>query len=209
MVATKEQEESDQEALLERFLATRSVELRNQLIERNIKYVEKLAWPFIVRYSPSLVSRVEIIGAGNWGLVNGVEDFRPEFGTKLSSYLFFRIRKEMLNLIRHANWVPAPQSPGRRRAPQSKEDLLLEDVLDHRHTSPMNRLVSQEECLENLVAQLKERERMVIMWHYRDGLEIKDIAILLGIERSFAYRIHSQALDKLRKRIRAERRTAG
>lgn len=73
---------------------------------------------------------------------------------------------------------------------------------------------SPEECasraqlaqvVRDAVRELPERERALVERHYFDGDRFDQIAQDLGISKSWASRLHSQAIERLGERLRAAR----
>ncbi|WP_437837532.1 sigma-70 family RNA polymerase sigma factor [Sorangium sp. So ce1153] len=73
---------------------------------------------------------------------------------------------------------------------------------------------SPEECasraqlarfVRDAVRELPERERALVERHYFDGERFDQIAQDLGISKSWASRLHSQAIERLGERLRAAR----
>ncbi len=52
--------------------------------------------------------------------------------------------------------------------------------------------------LERKLASLPERERMILDYHYKQGVRFTDIAALLGLSKGRISQIHAQALNRLR-----------
>ena len=63
-------------------------------------------------------------------------------------------------------------------------------------------------ALAQAVAQLPERERLVMSLYYSDGLNLKEIGAVLEVTESRACQLHGQALTRLRARLAAWRESA-
>ncbi|MCA9529785.1 MAG: sigma-70 family RNA polymerase sigma factor, partial [Myxococcales bacterium] len=80
---------------------------------------------------------------------------------------------------------------------------------------PDERLIAAEQAkrVRALVTTLPERERVVLEGHYFEGRRLEDIGAELGISKSWASRLHSRALDRLRVELtrdeRGPRRSSG
>jgi len=90
----------------------------------------------------------------------------------------------------------------------SIEDLNEEgsDALDHiagDEASPLDHL--QQESLQRQlateIANLPERERLVLALYYDEELNLKEIGLVLGVTESRVSQIHSQAALRLRSRL--------
>lgn len=90
-VLTKEQEAE----LMRKYRNEGDLEAKNQLIMHNARLI-----PFIMAqnhiYTPD---PMDMIQAGNMGLIEAVENFNPDEGTRLGTYASFIIKKYMMNAI--------------------------------------------------------------------------------------------------------------
>jgi len=70
--------------------------------------------------------------------------------------------------------------------------------------SPESRMLYNElkEKLGEAVDQLKEKERLVVSLYYYENLKLKEIAEVLGVTESRVSQIHSQAMIKMRNRLK-------
>ncbi|MCX7085309.1 MAG: sigma-70 family RNA polymerase sigma factor [Methylococcales bacterium] len=64
---------------------------RNILIERNLRFVVKLAYLYVNRG----LSFLDLIQEGNFGLIKAVEKFDPEMGYRFTTYAIFWIKQAM------------------------------------------------------------------------------------------------------------------
>jgi RNA polymerase sigma factor for flagellar operon FliA len=58
-----------------------------------------------------------------------------------------------------------------------------------------------QQALRTVIGSLPEKERMVIVLHYYEGLTMKNIAKILGVSESRVSQIHSKTLLKMRQAI--------
>ncbi|WP_414733576.1 sigma-70 family RNA polymerase sigma factor [Acetobacterium carbinolicum] len=79
--------------------------------------------------------------------------------------------------------------------------LITEEKSDD---SPESRMLYNElkEKLGEAVDQLKEKERLVVSLYYYENLKLKEIAEVLGVTESRVSQIHSQAMIKMRNRLK-------
>jgi RNA polymerase sigma-B factor len=81
----------------EQYQQTKSIALRNQLVQRNLNLVYKVAH----RFSKATgVELDDLIQEGSLGLCRAVEQFNPSTGYKFSSYAMPHIRGAMLHYVR-------------------------------------------------------------------------------------------------------------
>lgn len=91
--------------LWRQYRTTRSEDLRNRLIEH--------FWP-LVRYNaerlktklPSNVDLMDMISAGVFGLMDAINKFDPDYGSRFESFCMMRIRGAILDDLRDGDWVP-------------------------------------------------------------------------------------------------------
>jgi RNA polymerase sigma factor FliA len=62
--------------------------------------------------------------------------------------------------------------------------------------------------LTGQVAQLPEREGLVIRYHYLEGLSFEQVAAMMGLSKGRISQIHKQAMERLLKRLAPQVRTA-
>jgi RNA polymerase sigma factor for flagellar operon FliA len=82
---------------------------------------------------------------------------------------------------------------------------LLDLVPDHNAINPQKQLQSKElhEILGNSIDTLPEKERIVITLYYHEELNLKEIGEVLGLTESRVSQLHSQAIVRLRSKMKA------
>ncbi len=70
-------------------------------------------------------------------------------------------------------------------------------------TSPLEGIQREglKKALVDAIAQLPERERMVLALYYNEELNLKEIGLVLGVSESRVSQIHSQAAARLKSRL--------
>jgi RNA polymerase sigma-32 factor len=86
---------SEELELTSRYYKTKTISLRNEIIQRNLRLVIGCAR----EYHCSISSRQDLISEGYIGLLKGIERFNPSLGYKLSTYVSSWIRAYMFNFI--------------------------------------------------------------------------------------------------------------
>lgn len=90
--------------LLGRFLATRSPELREELVLRYISLVHYVLGRLGI--SQSFGGDYEdLVNQGLLGLIEAVDRYDPSFNTQFSTYATFRIRGKVLDYLRSLDWL--------------------------------------------------------------------------------------------------------
>ena len=91
--------------LLARYRRTRSLPLRNQLIEWHRGQVEAIARRIAVRV-PRTVDVQDLVHAGIWGLMQALESYDAGRGTPFTAYMRLRAHGAMLDELRHMDYLP-------------------------------------------------------------------------------------------------------
>ena len=78
----------------------------------------------------------------------------------------------------------------------------LEDI-EHSHPSPSREHEDQrfQNALSEAIANLPERERLVLSLYYDEELNLKEIGEVLGVSESRVSQLHSQCAARLRARL--------
>jgi RNA polymerase sigma factor for flagellar operon FliA len=90
-------------------------------------------------------------------------------------------------------------------AREEKEKLLNYLLNREEDALSQTRVKELKIALARAIEQLPEKERMVISLYYLDELTMKETGEVLGITESRVSQIHSQAILRLRNRLRRER----
>ncbi|ADL51585.1 RNA polymerase sporulation sigma factor SigK [Clostridium cellulovorans] len=173
------------------------------LVERNLRLVAHI----VKKYSGVGKDSDELISIGTVGLIKAIDSFNVDKGTRLATYAARCIENELLMLIRNSK--------------KTKGEVYLQDPIgvdkEGNEISLMDVLSSEEDSVIEIVENnmqiaklyeeiekcLKGREKTIIQMRY--GLingkpkTQREIALLLGISRSYVSRIEKRALKKLYK----------
>lgn len=98
--STSELVASDAEALFAEFARTRNPKIRNRLVEMHQNLVRFLAGKFVNRGEPI----EDLVQVGTIGLINAIDRFDPERGTKFSTYATPTIVGEIRRHFRDKAW---------------------------------------------------------------------------------------------------------
>lgn len=195
----------DEEALCIASMTAGDTAARNKLIEHNLRLVAHL----VKKFESSGNDPDDLISIGTIGLVKAVESYRPNRGTKLATYAARCIENEILMYLRsnkkHRRETFLSDPIGKDK---DGNEMTLVDLLG----SPPDEVVDivdlsweRQKIYENLPF-LEARERDVICKRFGlpDGEEKtqREIAVELGISRSYVSRIERKALNKLYESMR-------
>lgn len=104
--------EEEQLCLLRQYAETRSVAIRNKLVEQNLRLVFKVA----SMYRRSGIPFADLVAEGNLGLIRGIEKYDLDKGVKLGYYLFKWISALILrHIVRNAHLVKMGTTQAQRK----------------------------------------------------------------------------------------------
>ncbi|WP_298842897.1 RNA polymerase sporulation sigma factor SigK [Clostridium sp.] len=175
------------------------------LVERNLRLVAHI----VKKFSNSGNDVDDLISIGSVGLIKGIDTFDAGKGIRLASYVSRCIENEILMLIRNNK--------------KTKSNVSLQDPIgtdgDGNEISLIDILSSDEDPIIDIVERkiqlkqiynkinigLNDREKKVIQMRYGlvDGnpRTQREIALILGISRSYVSRIEKAVLKKLNKEL--------
>lgn len=96
---------NDTDALWSEYLATHSVALRDQLVERYLPMAKKFARRFADRL-PRFVRFDDLFSASSLGVVNAVQGFDPKRNVRFETYCTLRMHGEVMDYLRGIDWLP-------------------------------------------------------------------------------------------------------
>ena len=190
----------EEKIALEKF-ANGDEEARNLLIERNLRLVVHVC----KKYANTNIDQDDLLSIGTIGLIKGVNSFKPEKGSKLSTYVSKCVDNEILMMLRSTKKLNAEVHLNEPIGKDKDDNVItLEEVLEN-----------DDKCLDDVVDTkmkirkmynkikevLKDREKTII--ELRFGLRggkpktQKEIAKMMGISRSYVSRIETKAIEKL------------
>jgi len=192
---------AEEKAALEKWMQG-DIEARNTLIEHNLRLVVHI----VKKYYSANADTDDLISIGTFGLIKGINSFRPDKGVRLATYASKCIENEILMYFRSCRKSAQNVSLSGEIESDTGEGggLSLMDTLSV--PDDMLETVSDAEQRKLLhhavITQLNEREAAVITMRYGlDGapsLPQRKVAELLGISRSYISRIEKKALEKLK-----------
>lgn len=179
-----------------------SLEARNTLIVHNMRLVAHIA----KKYQNADEDMEEMISIGTIGLIKAVMTFHPEKGSRLSTYAARCIDNELLMHLRNRRKaarevsIYEPIGTDKEGNQINFMDIIESEEPDVIELMDKNGKISQ---LQKLLPEvLTDRERQIIILRYGlvDDKPVtqKQIAVKLGISRSYVSRIEKRALEKIR-----------
>ena len=178
---------------------------RNILIERNLRLVAHIC----KKYTSTNVEQDDLISIGTIGLIKGINSYRDDKGTRLSTYVSRCIDNEILMHLRSIKKIQSDvyleESIGKDK---DENAINLMDVLENDE-----RNLDEEIDLRFKIKKLYETMKEVLMGREKTVLELRfglegrepktqhEIADMMNISRSYVSRIEKKAIDKLSKEI--------
>ncbi len=180
------------------------MEAKNKLIEHNLRLTAHIA----KKFSLGNYDNDELISIGTIGLIKGVNTYKPDKKTRLSTYVSRCIENELLMWLRNQKKykgdlsLQQPLGTDKDGNEVTFEDKLCDYSLDIGSQIETEMQISQ---MGDIIADvLNEDELKVIKLRYGiecEELTQREIAEMMNISRSYVSRIEKKALLKLRKAL--------
>lgn len=98
-------EEAEASELMREYLATRDVEIRNELV-MHYSYIAKTVAIRLRGVFQNYAQTEDIVNQGIIALIDCIEKYDPDRGTKFESYAFMRVRGAVIDFVRKQDWLP-------------------------------------------------------------------------------------------------------
>lgn len=174
---------------------------REIIIERNLRLVSHI----IRKYYSSYQYPDELLSVGSLGLIKAVDTFKNEYGTRFATYgarcvqneilMYFRSQKKQQNEVSINDTIDVDKdgNPLTYLDVIGVEENIADNVDLKIHTQRLNELIN---------AKLDEREKQIIALRYGlygyKPMTQREVAVHLGISRSYVSRIEKRSLETLR-----------
>ena len=175
------------------------------LVEHNLRLVAHI----VKKYSYPGKDVDDLISIGTVGLIKAIDSFDTNKGTRLATYAARCIENEILMLIRNNKKTKGEvylQDP--IGIDKEGNEISLMDVLSSDEDSIIDKVESKiqiKRLYNKINMALMDREKIIIQMRYGllDGnpRTQREIALILGISRSYVSRIEKRALRKLNKEL--------
>ncbi|MBE7048115.1 MAG: RNA polymerase sporulation sigma factor SigE [Ruminococcaceae bacterium] len=192
------QEEAD---LLSRLSPT-AMEVKQTLIERNLRLVVYVARKF----ENTGINIEDLISIGSIGLIKAINTFDTSKNIKLATYASRCIENEILMYLRKNHNIKTEVSIDEPlNTDWDGNELLLSDVLGTENDEISRRIEDEvdRQLLYSAIKRLSLRERQIM--EMRFGLHAgnektqKEVADMLGISQSYISRLEKRIIERLRK----------
>ena len=189
--------------LLER-LSNGEEEIRQTLVERNLRLVVYIA----KKFENTGVGIEDLISIGTIGLMKAINTFNTNKKIKLATYASRCIENEILMYLRRSNRLKGEISIDE---PLNQDgdgnELLLSDILGTDSDITSRRIEDEVDktLLRASIQKLSNRERniMELRFGFISGNEKtqKEVADMLGISQSYISRLEKKIINKMKKDI--------
>jgi RNA polymerase sigma factor for flagellar operon FliA len=159
----------------------------------------------VARRLPASVPRDDLLAAGMFGLVDSLRRNGGDRGETFAGYAQLRIRGAIFDELRAQDWLPRRERERLEAIEASAQFVSFDDVSVteaelalSEDPGTLAEASSQRRALSHALAQLPERERLIVARYYFDGARLKDISAELGVSEPRISQILSRALGRLR-----------
>ncbi len=176
-------------------------EARQRLILHNLRLVSHI----VRKYYATARNQEDLVSIGTIGLVKAVDTFKIDNGTRFATYAARCIQNEILMHFRSQKKLSAEVSMNETiDVDRDGNPLTYTDVISSEENlaEEVMREVEADRAMTLIRTRLDARERQVITLRFGLGgvpaMTQREIAVKLGISRSYVSRIEKGAIDKLR-----------
>ncbi|PKM62845.1 MAG: RNA polymerase subunit sigma-70 [Firmicutes bacterium HGW-Firmicutes-21] len=193
----------DEEQRLFRLCNQGDMDARNKLIEHNLRLVAHI----VKKYYTTHKEQEDLISIGTIGLIKAIDSFDVLNGARFATYAGKCLQNEILMYFRsqkkHSNETSINDAVDidKDGNPLTYMDIIAsdDDIVEILDVKIKSTLIYK--AIQN---SLSERERSIILLRY--GLcgsgrtfAQREVAVLLGISRSYVSRLEKGALEKIKK----------
>ena len=178
------------------------LEAKHILIERNLRLVAHV----IKKYQHLDEDMEDLISIGTIGLIKAIVTFNPDKNNRLGTYAARCIENEILMMLRSkkktSKEISLYEPIGTDR---EGNEIQLYDIIETDDDDAHSKIVLKDDnktLYTKLESVLSPRERLVLKMRYglynQEEYTQREIALRLGISRSYVSRIEKSAIEKLR-----------
>lgn len=179
-----------------------NIDARNHLVEHNMRLVAHI----IKKYNNGERNTEDLISVGTIGLIKAINTYKIEKGNRLATYAARCIENELLMMLRQERKCSKEISLYEPMGTDKEgNEVSLMDII-RSHDLLTEEIIIKKQSYQKLyeiIDQMEEnREKQILIMRY--GLygtkeyTQKEIALLLGISRSYVSRIEKKVVEKLR-----------
>lgn len=188
--------------LIEKLKTENDKEARSELIEHNLRLVAHI----VKKYYSSGAEQDDLVSIGTLGLIKGIDNYRPEKGTKLATYasrcieneilMYFRAKKRDSSTVSFEDPIDIDSegNPLTLMDIVFKDNTIIEDIELSKNTKKLYKMIEKID---------DDRERNIIIFRYglygTKPMTQREIADKMKISRSYVSRIEKKVISKLQK----------
>ena len=117
--------EAERKKLWDKYMKSKSPELREQLILEYANVVNLVAGRLNM-YLGYTVDYDDLVGYGVFGLIDAIDKFELTKGVKFETYASLRIRGAILDQIRKMDWIPRTLRQKQKKLEQAMHEFEVE-----------------------------------------------------------------------------------
>ncbi|MBR4672713.1 MAG: RNA polymerase sporulation sigma factor SigK [Bacilli bacterium] len=189
----------EEEELLKR-LKNNDLEARNKLIEHNLRLVAHI----VKKFDCQGIDQDDLISIGTIGLIKGIDTYKQNEGTRITTYCARCIENEILMYFRSNNKTSKNISINESIGYDKEgNEITILDILKIPSEDYVEKITEKEniKLLKKYFEVLTDREKEIITKRYglnnTEELTQKEIAKEFKISRSYVSRIEKRALMKM------------
>ena len=174
---------------------------RQKLILHNLRLVSHI----VRKYYATARNQEDLVSIGTIGLCKAVDSFKIDNGARFATYAAKCIQNEILMHFRSQRKLTSEVSMNETiDVDRDGNPLTYTDVISSEEDLPeeVMRSVEAERAMALVRTRLDARERQIITLRFglngAPAMTQREIALLMGISRSYVSRIEKAALDKLK-----------
>ena len=194
----------EEEAELLRRLDQGETDVRQILIERNLRLVVYIAR----RFENTGINIEDLISIGTIGLIKAISTYRSDKNIKLATYASRCIENEILmHLRKNSSQRTEVSLDEPLNTDWDGNELLLSDVLGTDANTVMRPIEADvdRQLLDAAIAKLSQREQEIIVLRFglrgNRGQTQKEVADRLGISQSYISRLEKRIISRLKRDI--------
>lgn len=183
----------------------RDAEIRNILVERNLRLVVYIA----KKFENTKIGIEDLISIGTIGLMKAITTFKSDKNIKLATYASRCIENEILMFIRKTSSQKSEISLDEPlNIDWDGNELLLSDILGTDSDEIHKGIEAEEErkYIRSAIESLCDRDRKIICMRFGFGMgngemTQKEVADTLGISQSYISRLEKKIISQLKKEL--------
>lgn len=184
-------------------------EAKKELILRNMRLVAHVS----KKYQNADEDMEDLISIGTIGLMKAIATYKENYGSRLATYAARCIDNELLMHFRAKKKTSREVSLYEPIGTDKEGNQInLLDIVESEEFDVVEELEKErrtKKMMELLPIVLNEREQFIVSQRYglyhKKPMTQREIAVALGISRSYVSRIEKRALEKLRKNFQDDK----